>query len=421
MSFLRSLSAGVTGLRNHTLMMDVIGNNVANINTIGFKGSRITFSDMFSQTLRGASSGTDFSGGTNPMQIGLGASVNSLDTMFTQGGIELSGRGSDLAIQGTGFFVVNKNGKQLYTRVGTFERDANGKLVLPGNGGILQGKLADALGNIPSGNTLEDLKIDLDRKSPAKATTLAKFSGNLDASAATGDTTSATVGIYDSQGNPISLSLNFTKSANPNEWTWTVNAPSPSTITGGGTGTVTFNPDGSLNQFSYDGGATALGITTGLGTDNLSIDLNVGTANEFSGITQNKGTMMVSAKDQNGYAAGELSTWDVDQNGFVNASFSNGQVIRLGQVLLAEFSNPGGLMKSGESMYDVSANSGEPVVITAGGESRSAIAAGALEQSNVDLPEEFTKMIVAQRGFQSNARVITTSDEILNEVVNLKR
>jgi len=421
MAFLRSLSAGVTGLRNNTLLMDVIGNNVANINTIGFKGSRITFSEMFAQTLRGASSGTALSGGTNPVQIGLGSSVNSLDTIFKQGGIEGTGKESDLAIQGTGFFIVNKGGKQFYTRIGTFERDSQGRLVLPGTGAILQGKLADQNGIVPSGTNLEDLKIDLDRKSPAKATTLAKFSGNLDASAATGATTNSTVTVYDSQGNPISLSLTFTKTATPNQWTWTANVPAPATVNAGGSGTVDFDTDGSFLQLTYNGGATQLAISTGVGTDDLAIDLNFGTAGQFTGVTQNRGTTAVASREQDGYAAGELSSWDIDQNGFVNATFSNGQVLRLGQLMLAEFNNPSGLVKSGDGMFDVSSNSGIPVVITAGGASRSSIAAGALEQSNVDLPEEFTKMIVAQRGFQSNARVITTSDEILNEVVNLKR
>lgn len=421
MAFLRSLSAGVTGLRNHTLMMDVIGNNVANINTIGFKGSRITFSEMFAQTLRGASGGTSTTGGTNPFQIGLGAKVNSLDTIFTQGGIEYTGKESDLAIQGNGFFVIKQGGKSFYTRIGTFERDSNGTLVLPGSGGILQGKIADGQGNIPSGTNLQDLKIDLDRKSPAKATTLVKFSGNLDASAATAATTTATVTTYDSQGNPISLTLTFTKSATANQWTWSVAAPSPATVTAGGSGTVDFNADGSLDQFSYAGGATALAITTGLGTSDLSIDLNVGTPNQFSGITQNNASMLVTSREQNGYAAGELSSWSIDQSGFINVTFSNGQVSLLGQVMLAEFNNPSGLTKSSDGLFDVSANSGSPVVVFAGGTSRSTIAVGALEQSNVDLPEEFTKMIVAQRGFQANARVITTSDDILSEVVNLKR
>ncbi len=418
MGFLRSLSAGVTGLRNNTLMMDVIGNNVANINTIGFKGSRITFSDMFSQTLRGASAPTSTNGGTNPMQIGLGATVNSLDTIFTQGGFETTGVPTDLAIAGNGLFVVNKNGKQFYTRVGAFGIDPNGSLAL-GNGAILQGKLANATGVIPTGSTLVDMKIDLDRKSPAKATTLARFTGNLDARAAVGESTKASIDVFDSQGNPITVEMTFTKTA-LNQWNWAANSALPGNIIAGGTGTIEFNPsDGSLKQFTYDGGATNFQMQTGLGTSDLAINLNIGNPDQQSGVTQNNATMLVQKKDQDGYKAGVITSWDIDKNGFVNAKFDNQQLIVLGQIMLAEFKNPAGLSKNGDSMYDISGNSGAPVFVTTGG--TSTLNVGALESSNVDLPEEFTKMIVAQRGFQSNARVITTSDEILNEVVNLKR
>jgi flagellar hook protein FlgE len=418
MAFLRSLSAGVTGLRNHTLMMDVIGNNVANINTIGFKASRITFGEMFAQTLRGASGGSATSGGSNPLQVGLGASVLSVDMQFKQGGFEMTGQDSDLAISGNGLFVVNKGGKNFYTRIGAFTKDASG--YLSQNGAILQGKLADQFGNILSGTNLENLRIDADRKSPAKATTQAEFSGNLDPSAAPGTTTDTTVPVYDTQGNPITVSIRFTKLAAANEWTWTATVPAPATTTAGFSGTISFNDNGSFKSKTYDTDSS-LKITTGAGTQDLDISLMFGNAGEFRGITQNKGGMGVTYKNQDGYAAGELSKWDIDSKGFINATFSNGQSILLGQVMLAEFNNPNGLSRVGDGLFEVSANSGIPAILSAGEGSRSEIIAGSLEQSNVDLPEEFTKMIVAQRGFQSNARVITTSDEILNEVVNLKR
>jgi len=421
MGFLRSLSAGVTGLRNNTLMMDVIGNNVANINTIGFKGSRITFSDMFSQTLRGASSPSSTTGGTNPMQIGLGASVNSLDTIFTQGAFETTGGLTDMAIGGSGLFIVNSNGKQLYTRVGAFTSDSAGNLVT-GSGAILQGKLADMNGVIPIGTTLQDMKIDMDRRFPAKATTTASFSGNLDSLAkvdgidatgnlVVGDSTKASMDIFDSQGNPFTIEMTFKKTAD-NQWTWTASS-STGTINAGGSGTLEFNPDGTLKQFAYDGGATNFQMSTGLGTSDLAIDLNVKT------ISQNAGKMQVQNKSQDGFASGMLTSWEIDKSGIIVGKFDNQKRMNLGQIMLAEFNNPAGLMKSGDSMYDISGNSGEPVITSTGG--NSTINTGVLEGSNVDLPEEFTKMIVAQRGFQANARVITTSDEILNEVVNLKR
>ena len=185
MAFLKSLSAGVTGLQNFTTMMDIIGNNVANINTIGFKGSRVNFGELFSQTLRGATQSNANSGGTNPVQVGLGASIMSIDTNFKQGVIEATGNDSDLAIEGSGLFVVKRGSKSFYTRVGAFERDANGTLVMKGTGAIVQGRLANAQGTIPAGASPQDILIDVTRKSAPLATGIVKMSGNLDASAAT--------------------------------------------------------------------------------------------------------------------------------------------------------------------------------------------------------------------------------------------
>ena len=542
MSFLRSLFSGVSGLKNHQLMMDVIGNNISNINTVGFKAGRATFSELFAQTLRGATSPTDTTGGTNPVQVGLGMSINTLDTLFSQGSIESTGQTTDLAIQGNGFFVVNKNGEAMYTRMGTFQFDANGRLVHPGTGAILQGKLADAMGNIPAGTRLEDLKIALDQKSAARATTTVRFSGNLNASAsianielrgnldptspvgmqvdvtttvkdsfgqnhdvvvrltntapntwdvttvsATGATvsggtatasfdpvtgqltfsgavpitltstlappappmmidlraidltqnagSSAVTGIYTEATDPVNVSvsvydslgirhtvtLTFTKTATPNQWTWTAAVPAPASITGGGSGTITFNPNGTLASFTYAGGATTLGIDPGNGASPLSITLDAGTPGAFAGITQNDGTSNVTPREQDGYGIGSLSDVSIDQTGNIVGSFSNGTVLTLGQVMLAQFNNPGGLLREGDNMYQISGNSGTPAIVTAGEASQATIVSGALEQSNVDLADEFTKMIMAQRGFQSNARVITTSDEFLQEVVNLKR
>lgn len=420
MSFLRSLFAGVSGLRNHQVMMDVIGNNISNVNTVGFKSSRATFGELFAQTLRGATQPLGTNGGSNPIQVGLGMAVNTLDTLFTQGSIETTGQSTDLAIQGSGFFVVKKDGQPYYTRVGTFSLDSTGKLVHPGNGAILQGKLADDAGTIPSGTKLEDIKIALDKKSPAKATTSVKFSGNLDSGAATGDSTDASVTAYDSLGNPITLTMTFTKSATSNEWTWAASVPSPASITGGGSGTITFNSDGTLNTFTYASG-TSIAIAPGNGAAAMGVALDVGTANEFSGITQSNADSNVSPREQDGYASGILSGISIDENGTILGSFSNGTILTLGQVMLAEFNNPGGLAKAGENLFEVTGNSGIATIVTPGQSTSSSLVSGALEQSNVDLADEFTKMIMAQRGFQSNARVITASDEFLNEVVNLKR
>jgi flagellar hook protein FlgE len=423
MAFLRSLSAGVTGLRNYTTMMDVIGSNVANINTIGFKSSRITFGELFSQTLRGATQSTSNSGGTNPVQVGLGSSIMSIDTIFKQGIIESTGNDSDLAIEGTGLFVVKQGAKTLYTRVGAFDRDSSGNLVMKGIGATLQGKLADQTGAIPPGASLQSINIDMSRKSAPKATDLVKFSGNVDAAGATyvpasagppavaesGEKVSSTMSVFDSLGNKHALTVTLTKNATANTWDYKVQDETPTTLS---TGSLTFNSDGSVATGS-PAVIPAVKLTNGAADLNISLD--------FSNLSQTQGTSSVSASDVNGYTGGDMSGWSVDQNGYITANFTNGQLMKLAQIVLAEQNNPAGLTKMGDGLYDLSPNSGTAAIITPGAESRSRILPGSLEQSNVDLPEEFTKMIIAQRGFQANSRIITTSDEILNEVVNLKR
>lgn len=418
MSFLRSLFSGVSGLRNQQTMMDVIGNNIANINTYGFKAGRATFSELYAQTLRGGTQPTVTNGGSNPMQIGLGVAINSIDNLFTQGAVETTGVDTDMALQGTGFFIVKQGGRYLYTRVGTFKPDSDGKLVNPGTGAILQGKLADALGNIPSGTALQDLQIQPDTKSPANATTMVKFAGNLDSSAAIGSTVNTSATVYDSLGNLTTMTLEFTKTAD-NAWSWTASVPSPASTTS--SGTVTFNAtDGTLNSVT----GSPVVITPGTGAPDITLDLDLGTPTAtppgvFAGLTQSAGESAVSMRDQDGYTSGSLTKLTIESSGIIRGTFSNGIQLALGQVMVAEFSNPSGLVKAGDNNWDISGNSGTPAIVDPG--TTTTVLSGSLEQSNVDLADEFTKMITAQRGFQANARVITTSDEILQEVVNLKR
>jgi flagellar hook protein FlgE len=430
MAFLRSLFAGVSGLRNQQTMMDVIGNNIANVNTVAFKAGRATFSELFAQTIRGASRPVGDNGGTNPMQVGLGMSINTLDTLFLQGNIETTNNNTDLAILGNAFFIVNKDGQTLYTRAGRFDLDSTGRMVNPGSGAVLQGKMADATGTIPAGTTLADIIIDRDIKSPAKATSLIEYAGNLDASAdvynagppPTGGITSSSISVFDSLGNRIALTLRFTKTA-ANTWDWEASVPDPApatTSTVVGTGTVNFNSDGTLQSFT----GSPITITPTSGAEPLTIELDFGTPTAtapgvFTGLTQASGTSTVTPRTQDGYGTGSLSNISIDVAGRVLGTFTNGTIQTLAQVMLAEFNNPGGLERSGENTYSVTGNSGIPGVIEAGEASK--IIAGSLEQSNVDLADEFTKMITAQRGFQASARVITTSDEFLQEVVNLKR
>jgi flagellar hook protein FlgE len=288
--------------------------------------------------------------------------------------------------------------------------------------------MADALGAIPSGTRLVDIVIDRDTKSPAHATSEIQFAGNLDAAAAvynpgpppTGGTSDSAVPVFDSLGNEIALTLTYTKTGD-NAWAWTATIPSGAGTTTVGSGTLTFNAgDGSLQSVT----GNPITFDPGTGGAQLVINLDFGTPSPtapgvFSGVTQTSGTSVVSVRDQDGYEAGSLQDISIDRGGRVLGTFTNGQVQTLAQIMLAELTNPAGMVRTGDNMYDISGNSGTPAVVDAGGTSN--IVGGALEQSNVDLADEFTKMITAQRGFQANARVITTSDEFLQEVVNLKR
>lgn len=414
MSLYTSLFCGISGLRNHQVMLDVIGNNISNINTIGYKASRALFSEMFAQTRLNAYRPTRDNGGVNPQQIGLGASVGAIQQMFAQGHLEGTGAPTDLAVTGGGFFVVKRAGKEFLTRVGNFTFDAQGNMVLPSNGAILQGRLANPDGTIPPDAPITNLRFAFDRKAPAKATTSVRLAGNLDSGTAVNGTVQSTFQVYDSLGNQHSITVTFTKTGN-NTWTW--NAVQTGQTTSIGNGSLTFDGTGTLTNST----GTPIAFTPTNGADPISFTLDVGTPGQFSGITQTSGTSIVSMRDQNGYASGTLENIIVEKDGKVQGKFSNGTTITLGQIILAELNNPGGMFKEGDGLFTVTGNSGNVTYVIAGEGSSSVIASGVLEQSNVDLAEEFTRMIVAQRGYQSNARIITVTDEILQETINLRR
>ncbi|NOX18057.1 MAG: flagellar hook protein FlgE [Chlorobi bacterium] len=601
MSLINSLFSGVSGLRNHQSMMDVIGNNIANVNTIGYKGSRVTFSDTFNQFIRFGSNPTTNSGGTNTFQIGLGMKMNSVDRNWNQGTFERTGITTDLALQGSGLFVLKNNGETFYSRAGAFVFDANGNLVNPQNGAVVQGKVATADGVIPPGNNLEAIQIDTNLRLPAQATTQISWGGNLDSAASltrsenvqltgnlslnldpydaaaspaqdaseysvtdsstvydpdgneytldvtytkiadgatsdfemtyeltdvdgnvistqedltlattagTGpnaganvvlmqfdndssdddptDTTTTSIGelksiggldpldsanddtitngmtyadtvtgldflvdalsvtsadnpttfstavdgnreptiingtltIFDSLSNGHTLTLQFTKLAE-NEWKWNASVPAESGSLQSNTGTISFNSDGSIAAMSPN--PPTVQFSPASGAESEEIEFSFGEIGYFEGITQTASNSVISALNQNGSAAAALSNLNVDQYGYVVGIFSNGQSRQLAQVLLATFPNRNGLISVGENMFQVSANTGDVLITEPGENSGTTIQSGALEQSNVDLSEEFTKMIVAQRGFQANARVITTSDTLLQEITNLVR
>ena len=657
-----SLFAGVSGLKNHQVRMNVIGNNIANINTIGYKASRVNFQEALVQTFKGAGRPSATSGGTNPIQLGLGMQVAAIDTLFQQGGLETTGQITDLAIQGSGFFVLgDTNGNKFYTRAGAFGFDSNANLVDPATGMFVLGKNADSSGLIPSLATTGPITIPFGQQDPARSTQEITLSNNINASATTakpkllsagtsgvtnvgqsvaddgvggthtitivgeqakkdmlagtnalgsflttgtklsdlgvtdfsnfsitidgtrtadinvndGDTTigdiltqineqdgikatinevtgeinivrkyagdpslyniqvsagavgnvatqvfgaaigatvqstggaastfvatdnfvpshgsgaaagpfstnlglqidpttglviglsgiggggvelltdastglqatdidgtgaapdeplvietadtshSTSIAVFDSLGAKHVMSLEFFKSGLNNRWEWEASALDGETITSGQTGYVQFNDDASLNSFSFNGGASAMTIDPGNGAETISINVNAGTPNGFDGLTGFESSAhTASIVSQDGYGLGLLEKIAIDQVGNISGFFSNGVTRVLAQISLADFSNQAGLRKAGLSRYQASANSGEAIEGIAGSTVSGLISSGALEASSVDIAQEFTTMITAQRGFQANSRIITTSDSMLDELVNIKR
>ncbi|MET1155644.1 flagellar hook-basal body complex protein [Arthrobacter sp.] len=397
---LRSLYSGISGLRSHQTMLDVTGNNIANVNTTGFKASSVQFQDTLSQMTQGAGGPQAEAGGTNPAQVGLGVQVAGISTNFTQGSSQATGKATDMMISGDGFFVTTKGGEQLYTRAGAFELDSTGRLVSP-DGAILQGWMA-ANGQIPVGGPVGPIDLSPDAISAAKPTTSAELSGNLPADANDGDALVRDVEIYTADGTKSTMSLTFTRVDDGITNGWAV------TNSNGGAAVATLDlaANGTL---SLSGAQNAVVTPAG----NVAVDLS--TLTGYAGMTT------VGFESQDGRAAGALESFTMANDGTLMGSFSNGQQAVVGRIALANFTNPGGLEKAGSSSYRVTANSGQVELGTAGSAGLGTLAGGSLEMSNVDLSQEFTNLIVAQRGFQANARIITTSDEVLQELTNLKR
>jgi len=701
----RSLYAGISGLRNHQTGLDVTGNNIANVNTVGFKCGRITFEESMSQLLQGASRPAGNAGGTNPLQVGLGMSVGSIDTMLTQGNLQTTGQITDLALEGTAYFAYSSGEGNFYSRNGALQLDSLGRLVSPTNGFRLQGMMAAYDGTYPAGSVIGDIRIPYGEKTPAQATSFIRYACNLDsdseglgtithsnrfiAQAAEGDTmtslidedgndldiqvgdhltisvssadpvsitvtegmtladfaaemqnylqtvtggfitvdatggnltvdtsleptisitglqvssdrpgstsyvsnafsfpssidggttetvtglrvpateddeladifdasgqalgledgdviningsvggdsiatTSATfndpadpdsiitlgdlaeliqnafslpetdgtlydnqsvsvnnsdtdddqlpdgsivirgqreeafaidsisisatdsnsstptpqrfnanmaftqtqaardtgvqstsIEVYDESGDAHTITTTFTHSGTPGEWIWEVNTDGGEQIIGGSRGRITFGQNGSPSSFTFDDGSTSFRFDPMNGSNVVSIDLDVGTPGSYQGITQFRSESTTVAREQDGYPMGKLSEISIDEYGEISGVYTNGISKSIARIYVAEFNNAAGLLKVSDSMYSVSNNSGEAVLQRPGVGSATTIKPGALEMSNVDLATEFTNMITTQRGYQANARVITTSDSMLEELVQLVR
>ena len=505
---IRSLYAGVSGLRNNQVRMDVIGNNIANVNTVAFKAGRVTFKEGFAQLLQGASRPPGDQGGINPVQIGLGMQIGSIDQLFNQGNIETTGLNTDLAIQGDSFFVVRKGNQSFYTRSGNFQIDALGQMVSPTNGFVVQGQMYEN-GVLQDG--IRDIRLPFGQKVSAKPTSEALLAGNLNASAPIfqGDFldpnvralpvnaaawTESQMTVFDSQGSKHDVKIQSWKTS-ANTWDWRIDPVASAMVQGfqtdgssppgditlptaptgyeilpenvrvtSSTGTpyatpddwafsagpppkVTFTTDMPSNSeikvgyfmsptttatginggtFTFDqAGLLTTDVTAGLdfavpGANPVRVNLKL--SGGVNGLTQFAATASTAVlRDQNGYTAGSLQNFSIDRFGLITGFFTNGTTSPLGRLVLGDFNNPSGLLRIGDNMYQESANSGGAVLGFALEGSQSQLTSGALEMSNVDLAQEFTNMIVAQRAFQANGKVVSTSDEMLQELMQVKR
>jgi flagellar hook protein FlgE len=421
---LRSMFSAISGLRGHQIMMDVIGNNIANVNTVGYKSGRVNFQDILSQTLHGATAPTGGLGSINPAQIGLGMTVAGIDVLQTQGNLQSTGKTTDMAIQGDAFFIESDGAQTVYTRDGAFDIALDGSLANPASGLKVQGWQADSAGLIDITQPITNLVIPIGQRTTALQTSNVTLGGNLDAGA-----TAAVVGppavaatsvpttmtVFDSLGISHSVKITFTKTG-ANAWSWAATKDAADAgiaisalVPGVNSGTLTFTSGG---VYSASTGTLSFTFPDGATATTPAIDLTQMT--QFSGTSQPAG-------QTDGFTSGTLVTFAVGYAGQLSGVYSNGQTQTLGQIALAGFLNSAGLLRSGQNNFTATSASGAANIGTAGTGGRGTVTTGALEMSNVDLATQFTGMITAERGFQANGRVITTSDEMLQELVNLKR
>lgn len=477
---MRSMFAGISGLKVHQTKMDVIANNIANINTIGFKRSSTTFKESFSQSISGATGASANKGGSNPQQIGMGASIASIVNVMGQGAAQRTDYGSDLMIDGEGFFVVQDKEGFAFTRAGTFEIDAEGNLVDPSGNKVCGWKAIDDPQNPGKQKVVKDRVTPINIYEgtnsyiPAKASSTIDFTGNLNLS--TNAKQNNTFSFYDSVGNKYTadVELNYVPAAPPllAHWTTTiatdVNGMTNVVINGKDKMKMTFDvgvagtpgtalpptpvggpqppltgielnfQDGVLvtntnatppvtipnavngmqlsNILLFDEAGNPTTFNSTFGGENGNIDI------DFNGLTQFTSKVTATSETKDGNTSGSMGGYSIDRDGIIRGTYSNGQTKILSQIAVADFKNPAGLEKVGGNLYRETINSSEfdsigSSVSSLGGTMQS----GALEMSNVDLSYEFSEMIITQRGFQANSRIITTSDEMIQELVNLKR
>lgn len=415
---LNALFVGASGLRANSTALDVVGNNLANINTTGYKTQRMLFKDVVYQTLNSGSGSTQQAGGVNPVQLGFGVTVGAIDSILGQGNLTPTGRNLDAGIQGAGFFVASDGTQNLYTRSGSFSLDSNGFLIDPSSGYRIQRSgvvgeptPTDAGFQVPGS---QDIRVPIGAGLSGLPTTAVNYQGNLGSALQVGESATTSIQIYDTQSAPRALTVTFTKSA--------ANTFDISAVVSGGTATpasttVTFDTSGLL----VGPASISVAITGIPGAAAQTLNLNLGTPGQALGLTQFGGVSTATAVTQDGTGFGTLTDVSFDSSGNVQGRFSNGRTIPIAQLAVAGFNNMGGLLRMGQNYFLSSAASGEALVGVAGQGGLGTITGGSLEGANVDIAIEFSRLIVAQRGFQVNARTISAANDTLQELANIIR
>lgn len=422
-----SFYSGLSGLAAYASALNIVGNNLANINTIGFKGSTMAFEDLVTNTFGGLAT----NGAGNPMQIGLGIVVSSVDGVFSQGSIQRSTEATNVAIEGNGFFVVGDTNNYMYTRTGNFSFDNEGYLINTNGQYVLGYTEADVNGEIISSGTLNRIWLPANTVSAPNPTSFVQVFANLNVNDANASSYTASVTIYDSKGASHVLNIEFTHqvpgtTAN-DDWNYSITLPGEDVVGGTAgtpfpiaTGALGFDGTGTLvapavdvtfNTPAFTNGANAI---TGLNWDLF----------DENGIPSLTGYPLESATNStntDGYAPGNLSSIIVGDDGIIQGVFSNGQVEEMAQLAIGSFNNNRGLLRLGQNLYLETNASGAAAIGAPGTGGRGQITGSAMESSNVDIATEFTSMLIYQRGYQANSRVITTSDEMMQEALAIKR
>ncbi|MBF0529104.1 MAG: flagellar hook protein FlgE [Deltaproteobacteria bacterium] len=402
---INSLYISITGMSAFRDQLSVTSNNIANSETTGFKSSRVNFSDLLSQSITRTS--------TN--NIGSGVRVQSIGENWTQGTISTADSTTSLAINGYGMFTLKDadSGMTYYTRDGSFKFDKTGTLV-NGDGLVVQGYSVKDNGQLGS---LTDIKVSYDN-SPPKATTKLSTSVNLNSGAASGDTFSTTTDIYDSLGNEIPVTITYTKSSTSNEWTWAASIPSTDgSISSGSSGTLDFDSTGAL--VSGTNPTFTLSLTNGAASQTVTWNQYDTSGSTNGTLTQYASDSAINDQSQDGYTTGSVSSVAIDDSGYVVCSYSNGTTTRPFKVALADFNNYNGLEKTDGNLYVSTNDSGQAIMGSADTGRMGSIKSSSKELSNVDLSSELGQLIVTQTAFQACSRVFTTTNEILQTLVNL--